>query len=364
MNALQILQSWGFPRGVDNTRIKPWVLYDTQTAAAGTLEYNFFQTNPSDIFDRNRQLPLSGDETMLVEKLRLTVETSGIDLSANYTEVFCRSYLEISVNDTQKIKLPLWEVFNGVLVSKIGANSINTSPVVVKRQKVLQYPIILFKRANVSFKVVLSSNAATALNARKVKLELVGVKLDFVAPNDLDPVANNKYELLSTTLYNTQTIVGGANTYSLFSDRTTSHNNINKVFPLSDSELFSIEAIEILNFGLTASDNGGSLFAETQQNVLRINVNQTEFYFGSNTYQNSLLFRGTAAFTDAGAVSTTFTQNQYFTTAPEVFGLVRQGVPVMIPSNSQVEITLQQPATNCTNFVMVMLKGTLERRIS
>lgn len=366
MNALQILQSWGFPRGVDNTRIKPGVIYDTQTIAAGTLEYNYFNTNPSNIFDRNKQLPLSGDETMLIDGINIIFENAaqGFTLIANFTEVLTRSYLEIMVNDTQKIKIPLLEAANFVFANTIGNNTVNFKANYFSRTKKLQYPIILFKRANTQFRIVLTANAATALNASAVKLQLSGVKLDFVIPNELDPVANNKYEKLSTTLFNTPAIVAAANTYNLFSDRTLSPNVINKTFPLGDNEIFSIEAIEIVNFATNVSGNFAAHLNEAQQQVLKIGVNQTEYYFGSNSFFNTLFYSLNTTFSDAGAVNTNIFVNDWISKAPEVLGLVSKGTPILIPSSSQVDITLQQPATNLTNFVMVMLKGTLERRIS
>lgn len=366
-NALTRLKGWGYIRSGENVRVTPALIYDTQNAATGTTDYNFFNTNPSDLFLRNRQLPLSGDEALFIDKIRLTFEALNFSLTtANIAELLCRSYLAVIINDVQKIKLPLWEIANFNMVDVVGTGTtVTVNPKYIQRERRLQFPIMLYKRANVRFQVVLSPNAATAINATPMHLELSGIKSTYIEPNFIDPVSGADYERLSTTLYDTQTHSATATTYSLFSNPAANPLNNNKVFPLPNSEVFSVEAIEVLNFSNNVSGSPALAMQEIQKNVLKVNVDDVEYWLGSNNVWQSLLHFSSGNFNDAGAVATAYSQNNYITTAPEVLGLHSAGVPFNIPSQANVSVTLQQAAqTRVNGFIMVMFKGTLVRRLA
>lgn len=365
MNELSILQKYGFPKINDNTRIKPVVIYDTvDFGAAPTTFYTLFKQAPNNINLRNKQLPLASDEAILIDDISIT--NFPFDLtSANRAEVFARSYFEVIVNDTQKLKLPLYEILDFNYVSTAGsAGGFPLSQNVSKRRKLLQYPIILFKNSNISVNLVFSANAASSLTFATMRVELSGVKFDFISPNGLDPVGENVYEKTSQTFYNTVVYSDPAAVYSLFSDRTTNVLDTNKTFPLSDSEVFSIEAVEILCFSRGESSNASTALSEVSQMVLNINVNGTEFYSAATRKQSSLIQYFSGTFADVTPVNTDARNSNLFQNVYS-FGFVNKGTPVIIPASSDVKITLNKPATtNLSDFITVMLKGTLERRIS
>ena len=243
--------------------------------------------------------------------------------------------------------------------------TVSPNPKYIQRERRLQYPIMLFKRSDVQFNVVLSSNAATVLNGIPMKLELSGIKTTFMDPNYIDPQANSDYERLSVTLYDTQTHSATAVVYSLFSNPSANRLNFNKTFPLSQSEVFSLEAVEILNFSNNVSGTPALSLQEIQKNVLRISVDDVEYWLGSDNVFQSLIHYTSGNFNDAGAVATAWTQNNFISTAPEVFGLHSAGVPILIPSQANVSVTLQQAAqSRVSGCVMVMCKVTYIRRIS
>lgn len=369
MNALQVLNDYGFPKGIDNTRVKPFVLHDTQQATTTVL--NFFRSAPT-LFVNNKQLPLASDECYLIDCIKVLIAGSRTTIPAftsQVVEIFTNSYLLITVNETQKIKLPLWEVVNFNYADIIGSAGITVQSNVRSKRgaRRLKYPIILYKNANVNFQVVLSANAQGALAAGgAITLELSGVKLDFISPNELDPVSNNNYEKISTTLYNTVPVTNAATTFNLFSDRTTPEERINKYFPLSETEVFSIEAVEILYISRSASVDLATAMIEARKLILKININSTDFYFGQNNAFISLIHAATSAnFNDAGAVATAFQGNTVTEFSPEIFGFANKGVPIIVPSQTQNAVTLQKDAsTTLTDFITVMLKGTLERRLT
>ncbi|MCK6613033.1 MAG: hypothetical protein L6Q47_02255 [Ignavibacteriaceae bacterium] len=370
MNALQVLQQYGFPKGIDNTRIKPVTIYDSKSAASVV---NFFTSAPA-LFVSNKQLPLANDETLLLDRIKIIIGggTGKIYPPANFTsnffEAFTHSYFEVVVNETQKIKIPLVEILNFNYCDSIGNNDINFNIRRRSVQKSLQYPIIIYKNSNVSFRAVLSANAVTALTAGSytLNLELSGVKLDFVSPNDLDPVKNQSYEKVSATLYNTVAVSAGATTYNLFTDRTTSENMISKFFPLSESEVFSIEAVEVHYQSRATTSILSNVLEEIRQNILKISINSTDFYLSQNDNFNSLIFAGNAqTFTDATPTNTNLSQVEFYDNSPEIYSMGYKGFPIIVPSQTQVSVTLQKPSTSfLSNFITVMLKGTLERRIS
>lgn len=351
---LNQLQSFGLPTTTDNARIKHYPLFDTITVATGTNDYNLF-TNPTlSLFNRNRVLPIGANEILLIGEISAIVEGLVIEPSTNLSELLTRSYLRIMINDQEKLKIPLAEVLNYFY----GEAAVTTSMIVteVKRKRNLQFPLIVNSSANVTMQVALPTNAVSILNGKNIRFEFTCIKYDKLSSYNVDFRKSGVFERLSYTFFDTNAFTfGNAATYDLFNARNRAVNDFSKVFPLGNTEVFSIENIEIVLADSSTYAEWQALQEALARGTLKIIVNDVEFFNGLG---KDLLYHLGGKGGSATPYSMHVLQNGGLTLL----------TPITIPSDSRVKITLDVPATTHaaggTHYFSVLLKGTYQRIVS
>lgn len=357
-NYLQKLQQFGLIKLGDNVRLKPALLYDTATIAAGTTNYDLFVNPALAAITRNKILPLSGYEVFYLDKVAAFLNISNTALTANLAEAFTRSYLQITVNDREFLKIPLFEILCAHFTSTIGANTLSYKELLTCRSKKLQFPIILNSTSNVQANLVLSANAATALNTGLIRLEFTGVKFDKMSAFNFDEIQGRMISRSPYTMYDSNAIWAAAGSTDLFSTRNKADVDLSKAFPLSDRETFSIEAIETMFFSRSQAFN--TALAELRQTNLTITVNDVEVFNGGSLEMHSLLNYNAGNFTDADdADNTAYTTFEY-----KRGGLILPE-PILVPGTAIVKVNLSYVApVALTDFYSVALKGTLQRGVA
>lgn len=356
-NYLTKLQSFGLLKPGDNVRLRPALLYDTATIAAGTTIYDFFVNPVLAPALRNKLLPLSGQEVFYLDKLAAYFSVAQTALTANLEEALVKSYLEIKVNEREFLKIPLFEILTLNLHSTIGNDTESYRVDLTNRTKRLQYPIIFNSTANVSVRIVLSANAATALDTGLLRLECTGVKYDKLYSYEFDEIKGRLISRSPYTMYDTNAMWLAAGNTDLFNNRNKPDSDYSKTFPLSTSETFSIEAIETVHFAMATAY--ATALNEIRQLRLNIVVDDVEVFDGFTIDMATLIQYNTGDFTDAAAVLTAFASLKY-----KRGGIVLPE-PIIIPGKSTVKVNLSYVApVALTGFYSVALKGTLQRGVA
>jgi len=348
--------SFGYPKIDSNVRQKAHTMFDTLTFSTGTLEYNLF-VNPSlSPLTRNRVLPISNNEVFFINEISAFL-SGQLDLGTNsdQAEIFSRSFLQITVDDRLRLKIPLVEILNIPFVPII-TSGMPTG--IIDRKRRLQFPIIINSSSNVNIKVVCSTQTATRYNNSNLVIELSGIKMDKLNQFMYDPRKDSGIERLSFTIYDTNAfVVNSAQSYDLFSISNKAISDFSKTFPLGDKEVFTVENIEIF-FGYSTGAINTTLASELyslRRLNLKILLDDVE-YFNSRNGDLLTLIAGTTPGPSVGY--------GYFTRK----GLTLP-VPIDIPATSKVKITLDAPAIPMsalagTAYFCTMLKGTLQRIVA
>lgn len=349
---------FGFPGVLDNARKKEVVLYDTQTGATGQTVYPFFRSSSLAAGTRNKSLPPSGQE--IIEIIGISFQPLTFNLVSAYTEIYSLSFLQITVNDVVKLKVPLIEILNGSILQQIGNTTLLYGNNRLQRYKRLEYPITLNSNCNVDIRVVTTTGGATALNSVLMRLELTALKTDKLENFNYDIVKNNKYEINSFTMYD-NAVLQNSGSYRFFADRNKSDNLFSKIFPLAEEEAFVVKALEVfLTKNTVAATSFDSVYSLYSKSEMKININDVEFFNSNIRSFLSFIYHGAGTFDDAGPVNTNFNWvNQIMS------GYVLN-TPILIPSKSNVDVTLTQPDTVSvigTYYITMMLKGDLIRRV-
>lgn len=349
-NYLDKLKSFGFPTITDNARNKHYCMYDTVTFATGTTQYNLFVNSSLSAFTRNRVLPISNSEIVEIHSIQANLASLIDPATVANLEILNRGYLQILVDDREKLKIPLVEILNHQNLVTVATTSATME---INRKKILRFPIVLNSSSNVIIKIEVPSGVATAYNTLTLDVEFAGIKYDKLSNYDVDLRKGSAFERLSYSMYDVNQITYGAiTTYELFATRNKSVTDFSKTFPLGDKEAFTIENIELVFpvKGTTVTEYDAFLRL-LKQSVFKLTVDDVEFLNFRSKDMITYLLGG-------GGVMNRYNSN---------FGLTLNS-PLTIPANSTVKATLQTPSMTLTGsgttYFGTILKGTLIRTVA
>lgn len=361
MNARDILNSLLYPRAGDNARRKDYPLYDTQTIATGTTEYYFFVTPPGNQYLRNKKMPLAGSEIFFVDEISgyigLNITTTAIMDKLN--ELLQQSYLLISVDGRVQCKLPGLDFIQYMIADTFTATGTAIQPRLIDKSRKLPIPIMLNSTSSFEFKLVITSSAATTFNSSLFRLSLHGLQVDKLQSYYYDNLKAALFQQVPVTYYNTVPITGAAeNIYGLFNNSTIAPNLFSQVFPLSDITTFSLQNIEVFVNQPDTPIEGTTIYNSRIQNVLKINIDDVDM-FNANLQEMlsvAAMFSTSLTTTPDTTVLNTFHIRQSKTLR----------VPLEIPSNSKVNVSLAQPASSLgiTGEITVAFRGVETRRVA
>lgn len=361
MNSRDILNKYLYPGFDQNVRRKSYPKYDTLPIATGQTDYYFFQTALGNNYIRNARLPLSGTEVFFIDSLSLMlrVNISTVALMNNFNEMMQQGFLQISVDNRQQCKIPLLDLMNYVLIDTFIATATVIQPNIYTKRRYLPIPIILNSTSAFEFKVVIPTASATAFNTVNLQLTLHGLQLDKLDSFYWDNLKNNQFQQVPVTYYNTQAIASTAEaTIHFFSNPAQAPGLYSQTFPLSDIQTFSCQNIEVYIGNADTAAEGTIAYLNSLQKFLRITVDDVDMYFANLQDMLSMV----CSFGNS------------LTTTPDTAVVaclhVRESkilpVPLEIPANSKVNISLAQPATSIpiTGDITIALRGIETRRVA
>lgn len=363
MNTRDVLNAHLYPGVYTNTRRKDFPYYDELAITTGTLEYFYFTTALGNQFLRNKRLPLAGTEVFFIEEISALIratKNSVAEIDA-LNELMQQSFLQISVDNRVVCKLPgmdfiqvQWEdtIADQVVVS-VGIPDVYTG----KRK--LPLPIIMNSTSAFEFKFVTTAAAATAFNGVGLRLTLHGLQLDKLDSYYWDNLKQNQFQQVPVTYYQTTVIPNNTEqTFQLFANPAAAQTLFSQTFPLSDIQTMAIQNIEVYVNQPDVPIDPLTIYNSRIANVLKIVVDDVEYY-------NSSL---------ADMLSVVAGFGETLTTTPDldtVMTLFKRDsktlrVPLNIPANSKVSISLTQPAASLgiTGEFTVALRGVETRRVA
>ncbi len=363
MNTKDILNQHLFPGRYQDVRRKDFPYYDQLNITTGQLEYYFFTTALGNQFLRNKTLPLSGQEVFFVESisaiLKTTVNTVAEINALN--ELLQQSYLQISVDNRVQQKIPGLDFIQFEYEQTL-ADQVVVSvglPDVYTGKRNLPLPIIMNSTSSFEFKFVTTAAAATAFNTVPLRLTLQGLQLDKLDSFYWDNLKGQQFQEVPVTYYQTVVIPNGnEQSFPLFSNPAQAQNLHSQTFPLSDIVTMAVQNIEVFFNQPDVPIDPLTIFNSRIVNILRIYIDDVEYY--------------AAGLSDMLSVVAGF--GETLTTTPDLDTVailnVRQSktlrVPLRIPANSKVSMSLTQPAGSLgiTGEFTVCLRGVETRRVA
>ena len=363
MNTTQLLNAAMYPSGNDNIRRKSFPYFDTQTIAAGQQEYFFFVTPLGNPFLRNKILPVSGSEVFFVKEISMFVNTpiNTPALINSLNELLQQSYLQISVDNRVQCKLPGLDFIQYLLTLNEDATPELLVEQVTNIKRVLPVPILLNSTSNFEFKFVTTAAAATAFDTINIRLVLHGIQLDKLETGFYNALKGNQFQDVTATYYNTVAIPNGnEQVFQFFANANQAQNLFSKTFPLSAIETMQIQNIEVFINQPDVPIVANTIYRNRLQDNLIITVDDIQYY-NSNLQDMLSVVAGFAGnITDSAAATVAYNQ----------FLNVRQSktldIPLNIPAQSNVSISLRQPAASLgiTGEITVALRGVETRRVA
>lgn len=361
MNTRDVLNANLYPSVNTNVRRKSYPKYDTLPIATGQTDYYFFQTALGNNYIRNARLPLSGTEVFFIDaiSLMLRVNVSTVALMNNFNEMMQQGFLQISVDNRIQCKLPLLDIMNYVLIDTFIATATVIQPMIYAKQRHLPIPIILNSTSSFEFKVVIPTASATAFNTVNMQLTCHGVQLDKLDSFYWDNLKNNQFQEVPVTYYNTQAIASTAEaTTQFFANPAQAAGLLSQTFPLSDIQSFACQNIEVYIGNADTAAEGTIAYLNSLQKFLRITIDDVDFYFANLQDMLSMV----CSFGN----SLTTTPDTAVVACLHIRDSKTLPVPLIIPANSKVSISLAQPATSIpiTGDITIALRGVETRRVA
>lgn len=358
---LRAIQAVGYPVGA-NVRITPVTYYDEQTLSATIGENRFFTSSTLGTYTRNQKFPLSGNEIAFIDKIDARLMgTTALSLTAANMGLFTKTCLQILVDGRERGKFPLIECLSAPMGTAFGANTIVTLAENVGRSKRLRLPIIINSQSNVEVKIITDADYSALGD---VRLELSGIKYSKLVPFDINFAQNKSFERLSFTMFDTAAVVAAGQTVNLFTSSDKGQSLFSKIFPLSNSESFDIEHIEVA-FPCSVGAAGAyqSIQALAKESRLKININGVDFLELAGKDLVTVLYQNSTVnpFKMSDNSITVDTKQNII----EYAGITLP-VAVTVPAKAQVVVTLDQNAItsiSASEYINVMLKGTLQRLV-
>jgi len=363
MNRSNVINQTLFPSGSQNARQKEYPYFDTQVITAGVLEYFFFVTVLGNIFARNKRLPLSGQEIYSVDAisayLQFPISTPALINSLN--EMLQQSYLVVSVDNRQVLKIPGLDFIQYNLNMNEDATPEFLSDKIATVKRYLPLPILMNSTSAFEFKFVTTAAAATAFDTANFRLSLHGVQVDKLDSFNYDMLKQNNFQQIAVSYYDTQVIANGnQNEFVFFANMAQAQNLFSQTFPLSETQSMSIQNIEVFVNQPDVPINPITIYNSRLTNNLRISVNDVDYY-NSNLQDCLSVVAGLAGnITDSAAATTAYNR----------FLDIRQSktfrVPLEIPANSNVRVSITQPAGSLgiTGEITLVLRGIESRSLA
>ena len=370
MNTRDVLNEYLYPGKHQDVRRKSYPYYDTEAIATGVTEYYFFTTALGNQFLRNKRLPLAGSEVFFIDSISAYVElkVSTVALIDDMNELLQQSYLQISVDNRIQCKLPGLDFINYLYADSYADQVVVTAiePRLGGNKNIdgflgrkFPIPILMNSTSAFEFKFVIPTAAATAFNGINMKLILHGLQLDKLDSFYWDNLKGKQFQEISVTYYNTIVIPSNVEqTYQLFANPALAQNLFSQNFPLSDIQTFSCQNIEVFFNQPDTAIEPSTIWYSRLPNVLKINVDDVEFY--NANLQNML-----SMFAGYGATLTT-TPDLDFVNMLNIRQSKTFPIPLEFPANSKALIQLTQPAASLgiTGEFTVALRGVETRRVA
>jgi len=361
-----LINKVAFPSTGSNLRRKISSLYDTITLTTGTTFYRPFTTAPGNIFLRNTQFPLSGQQLFWVKYISLYLNQA-ITTAAQYAGLLLglqNSNLEILVDSKQYWKIPLIECLSFNTAALIGDTSslpLRFNP--VTRNKPLVTPLLINAASTVVVNLNVDAGFASAFNTNNLRISFNGFLGDVLDSSfSFNPQQGNELQDIAFTCYDTQQVLtANQNTFNFFSQPETNVNNYSKVFPLSATERFEIQNMEVVIGGNSGTaDTFDAVMNQRSTNVLTITVDDVQLHQSQIKDYLSIITQLSSTFNDAGPVLTNLVDTNL------VYQSKTLEVPIIIPAQGKVQVTLQQPGSslNQNQFITMMLKGLIKRQVN
>ena len=363
MNVKEVLNKHLYPSVMANVRRKDFPYYDTVTIASGTTDYYLFTTALGNEFLRNKKLPLTGSEVFFIEEITAYIKEpfKTTALLDKLNELLQQSYLEVIVNNRVQAKLPGMDFLSYLPTQTLGTAGQNSTQDLFIRRRKLPFPILLNSNSSFELKWNIPSTASVTLDTFPVIFNLNGLQLDKLQDFYWNELKRNEFQKIAVTYYDTIAIASGAETvYNFFADATKAKNLQSQVFPLSDIQTFSTQAVEVFANQPDTAIEPYTIFQSRSQNVLKIVIDDVVYYDGNIVDLLSVVAGYTSNASTAGA--DTFPVERYMNTRQtKVFR-----VPLEIPANSKVQVTLSQQASSLpiTGEITVALRGVETRRVA
>ncbi len=361
-NLLSAIQNVGYPVNA-NVRITPLTFFDEQTLSATVGENRFFTSDTLSTFTRNKKFPLSGNEIAFIDTVAVRLMgTAALSLTAANMGLFTKTALQVLVDGRERLKIPLVECLQVFVGNQIGTTTTLTLGDLVTRSKKLRLPIIINSQSNVEVKIITDADY-NALGV--VRVELSGLMYSKLSAFDINFAANRSVERLSYSMFDTVAVPTAASTLNLFTSADKTQSLFSKIFPLSNSETFDIENVEVVfpvSIG-TAATTFQAIQALAKECMLKLNINGVDFLELAGKDLVSVIFQNTVAGTikhSDGTITTNIIGNQIS------YAGITLPVAVTVPAKAQVKVTLDVNAiTNISTsaYINVLLKGTLQRLV-
>ena len=368
MNAKELLNRLAYPQPGDNAIRKTYPLYDTQAIATGTTEYLFFETAIGNQFLRNTRLPLpneifvcTGLSAFLQQEINTTAE---ID---NLNELLQQAYLEIWNNSKRVCKLPLLDFVNYQLGANWAATASATVPAILGNKNTdgflgrkFSVPIVFNSNSSFKFRMRITTQSATDFNGINFRLYLYGYQVDKLMGQQWSELKPDEwFQEVPATFYETRAIADGNQTVFTLFQQGIADNLQSGFFPLSDIDLFSIEAMEFFVNQPDTPISPETIYNSRITNVLRIKIDERDYW---ESVTGTLMTSMIAGFD----VTLTTTPDTTVTEVLHERKTLILPVPLVIPANGKVNISIEQPGSSLgiTGEFTLALRGTVIRRVS
>ena len=351
MNVSQFLNANAYPGAGRNARVKYLPKESEVAIVAGTEDYLFFNAALTNPLVSNLRLPISGSEIYYVDRIRLLCNIPDTITATIFAELM-QSYLEVTVNDRIQYKTSVASILNfgwqalGVTAAQVDSSGLR------KVFKQFNNSILINSSSNVQFRLHLNAAAATALDDLDMTLELNVLQFDKLQTGEFDPLGVNRFQKIDFDFYEIQAVtVGAAATYNFFQNTGQSTELYSKLLPMSESEAFQVQSIQLLFSDQNTVAPDYSLWYPRMKNRLTIEVDQVKYYDGM--IGDALSFYGK------------------YVTAAEDNGLILMQesilkTPIIFPAKGNISVTMQQgaEATPAAGFVMCRLQGEMNRIVA
>jgi hypothetical protein len=211
------------------------------------------------------------------------------------------------------------------------------------------------------FKFVTTAAAATAFNTVPLRLVLHGTQIDKLDTFYYDNLKNNKFQEIAVSYYDTVVIPNNTQQeFQFFVTQNKAQNLFSQTFPLSAIQSFALQNIEVFVNQPDVPINPITIYNNRLTNNLRVSVDDVDYY-NANLQDCLSVVAGLAGnITDSAAATTAYNM------ALDVRNSKTFKVPLNIPSEANVRVSITQPAGSLgiTGEITLVMRGVETRRVA